>query len=145
MSKGGEIKMVSEERKAELKAKLDNGEIDIYDYNDEVHDYFGDITSWTCSHYDDNETDNSTTHEKNKELDNVPKFFLVKIRISNGRTYQVAKVQIQNLESMEEEETELFNHYYKKLNKRHLHIQKPRHRVFRTAIIDELYIDVSES
>lgn len=88
-------------------------------------------------------------HTSNKaeryKVCNNPKFFLVKIRISNGRTYQVAKVQIENIESLDKEETELINHYYKKLNKRHFHIQKPRHRVFRTSIIDELYIDLSDS
>ncbi len=136
--------MINEEKKAELKTKYENGEIDFYDYFDEVNDCFKGITSWSCALFDEENGDFSI-HETKKELKNEPKFFLVKIRISNGRTYQVAKVQIQNPESMNEEETELFNHYYKKLKKRHFHIQKPRHMVFRTSIIDILYIAVSDS
>ncbi len=137
--------MISKEKKAELYTKLQNGEIDIYDYEDAINNYFEGITSWSCAYYDDNETELPTVRKTKKEVENQPNFFLVKIRISNGRTYLVAKVPIQNQDSMDEEETELFNHYYKKLNKRHFHIQKPSHRVFRTSIIDELYIDVSES
>lgn len=139
--------MISEERRKELDEKFKNREIDIYDYNDEIHDYYGGI-EWSCALFDEENGDFSiheTKKELKNELKNEPKFFLVKIRISNGRTYQVAKVQIQNPESMNEEETELFNHYYKKLKKRHFHIQKPRHMVFRTSIIDILYIAVSDS
>ncbi len=137
--------MVSKEKKAELDAKFENGELDIYDYSDAIHDYFGGITSLSCAYYDDDETNIPTVRKTKKEVERQSNFFLVKIRISNGRTYLVAKVPIQNQNLMDEEETELFYHYYKKLNKRHFHIQKPRHRVFRTSIIDELYIEVSDS
>lgn len=136
--------MVSEEKRKELDAKFKNGEIDIYDYNDEIHDYYGGI-EWSCQLYDDDETADSAIPETEKEAKGKSGFFLVKIRISNGRTFLVEKVPIQNQDAIDEEETELFNRYYKKLNKRHFHIQKPRHRVFRTSIIDELYIDVSET
>ncbi len=83
--------MISEERRKELDEKFKRGEIDIYDYNDEIHDYFDGI-EWTCALYDDDGTDVPNTHDRNEELENEPKFFLVKIRISNGRTYQVAKI-----------------------------------------------------
>lgn len=136
--------MISEERKAELKAKYENGEIDFYDYHDAVHNPMEGITSWSCALFDDEDNSDSSNHGTKKELNGEPKFFLVKIRISNGRIYTVAKVPIKNQSLRDEEEAELYNYYCKKLHKRHLHIQKPyKYRCIRTSIIDELYIDSS--
>ena len=66
--------MISEERRKELDEKFKRGEIDIYDYNDEIHDYFDGI-EWTCALYDDDGTDVPNTHDRNEELENEPKFF----------------------------------------------------------------------
>ena len=66
--------------------------------------------------------------------------FIVKIRLHNNRVYTVAEIPINQTADVEDQEAEIFSHFYAKLNKRHFHIQKPSHRVFRTSIIDELFI-----
>ena len=71
----------------------------------------------------------------------VAESFLVKIRLHNGRTYEVTKIPVAEDKDPEEQAADIFYHYYKKLNKRHFHIQKPIHRVFRTSIIDELFVE----
>ena len=71
----------------------------------------------------------------------VAESFLVKIRLHNGRTYEVIKIPVAEDKDPEDQAADIFYHYYKKLNKRHFHIQKPMHRVIRTSIIDELFVE----
>jgi len=97
--------------------------------------------SW--SREDEYETPISEPHKrfpKQKATSPVKTKFVVKIRLHNDRVYTVAELPIDQTANVEDQEVEIFDHFYKKLNKRHFHIQKPSHRVFRTSIIDELFI-----
>ena len=71
----------------------------------------------------------------------VAESFLVKIRLHNGRTYEVTKIPVAEDKDPEEQASDIFYHYYKILNKRHFHIQKPVHRAIRCSVVEELFVE----
>ena len=71
----------------------------------------------------------------------VAESFLVIIRLHNGRTYEVTKIPVAEDKDPEEQAADIFYHYYKKLNKRHFHIQKPVHRAIRCSVVEELFVE----
>ena len=71
----------------------------------------------------------------------VAESFLVKIRLHNGRTYEVTKIPVAEDKDPEEQAADIFYHYYKKLNKRHFHILKAVHRAIRCSVVVELFVE----
>ncbi len=68
-------------------------------------------------------------------------YMIVRIRLRNGRTYDVAEVKIKDNFNVETEANELFDHYYHKLGKRFIHVKNPTHHAIRCSSVDDLFIN----
>lgn len=65
----------------------------------------------------------------------------VKIRLHNGRIYELARIPIRTDIDIEDHEVEVFYYFYKKLNKQYVHVRSPVHRAIRSSIIEELFVE----
>lgn len=137
----------------EASKKLERGEIDELDFYHLFDVRMNKKVDWSKVSWEgdgeekeEKEENHNYGQDKKKacKRNNTPNFFRVKIRLSDGRVFEVTKVPIQNRDFMHEEETELFNRYYSKLSNKYFHIQNPGHRAFKTTNIDELFIEVTD-